>query len=160
MQSIYSFRNARTKVFFDKKKQVKNQVELKNNYRSNKALVGFINDFFGSYNDSNYIQVFNKMNSKSKRKLSDYPVSKFILCNKTQSQEKAICTEIKLLLEKSAKPIDICVLSRENSSLLKISKELTKYKHSKQTTCFRRFFKKMGDHRFKTDNKVCSESAR
>ncbi len=128
-QSIYSFRGAKEEVFLNKVKKIKSNegtLYLKSNYRSNKALVNFFNDFFGSHKD----KAFNSLNSKSNRKMPNYPVCTFIICDKNKDkllQEEVVSSEIKSLLKKGASPEDICILCQTNDQLSKISKSLDQY---------------------------------
>lgn len=120
-QSIYSFRDAKEEVFLDKLKFCTKVPSLKNNYRSNGALVSFFNDFFGSHKRTEFVS----LGSKSNRQIPNYPVCTFVICEKDKTpQEEVINNEIKLLLKKGVQLEDICVLCHKNDQLAEISKRL------------------------------------
>ena len=126
-QSIYSFRDAREEVFFDRLEKTKDILSLKDNYRSNSALVNFFNAFFGSHKGKSFVT----LGSKSGKKIPDYPVCTFIICdkdNKKFPQEKAVSDEIVALLNKGAKAEEVCVLCQTNDQLAKISKNLDQHR--------------------------------
>ncbi len=138
-QSIYSFRGARPRVFDDKKDKVKNIAHLNNNYRSNRALVSFFNDFFSSHKDKK----FEPLISKSKRSAPDYPVCKFIICKEEEVlQEDAVCSKVVSLIKNGVQPSEICVLCKTNDQLSRIFQSLKTYKVPSQLHSSEAFHKR------------------
>ena len=123
-QSIYLFRGARSEVFFEKEKwyQASGSVikVLDRNYRSDPALMAFINDFF-----SQTSQQFKPMKLKerqiSKEKSSANAVLPQAHYVQTYDETHAVLKKIETLFSAGIQAKDICVLSRRNSSLIKIA---------------------------------------
>lgn len=117
-QSIYLFRGARSEVFNEKEAEFKRKnVDIKvlnTNYRSDPALMHFVNDFFAPFT-----QGFKPMNVKEASSGSRIEEQVFFL--KTYDQAKGVLKHIRHLLEKGVAPQDICVLSRRNSDLQDIA---------------------------------------
>lgn len=117
-QSIYLFRGARSEVFYLKQKlAAANTTSLKLNfldinYRSQPSLMLFINDYFGSMGQS-----FEPMKTNPEK---DRTKAKIIF---VQALDEAAATllQISNLLNEKVSPKEICILSRKNSNLMKIS---------------------------------------
>lgn len=117
-QSIYLFRGARSEVFNNKELEFKNRnIEIKvlnTNYRSDPALMNFVNDFFAPFS-----QGFKPMDVKEAS--SNSKVNEQVYFLKTHDQAKGVLKQIRNLLDAGVAPQDICVLSRRNSDLQDIA---------------------------------------
>lgn len=124
-QSIYLFRGARSEVFNDKQKKVKNEgFEIKNlntNYRSDPALMTFINDVLNQF--SNQFEPL-------KPKTSDYldinkPTVGYYY--KTDNEYLTACYHIAHLLNQGVPASAICVLFSKNKDVFEFPKFAQKY---------------------------------
>lgn len=118
-QSIYLFRGARSEVFEDKQREMRDRgavlETLDTNYRSEPALMRFMNDFFGGFSPQ-----FQPMQPKPApaAEAKALPEVFFI---KSPDQVGAVLQQIRSLLAQGAKPQEICVLSRSNGRLGEIA---------------------------------------
>ncbi len=117
-QSIYLFRGARSEVFLLKQqKAAKNDSLLKlkfldTNYRSEPSVMHFINDYF-----SHMSHQFVPMQTQPDKEISKSEIS-FI---QAENEAAGVLQQIAKLLQNGVSPKDICVLSRRNQNLLKIT---------------------------------------
>ena len=113
-QSIYLFRGARSEVFTQKQAEMEAQkaevMLLQTNYRSEPALMNYINHFFNQYSPQ-----FTSMQIKSSDAKLNIPYSAMYV--KTEDQKEGVLQHIQYLLKQGVKPQDICVLSRNNRNL-------------------------------------------
>jgi ATP-dependent helicase/nuclease subunit A len=119
-QSIYFFRGARRQVFDEMQEQIQDQggelKHLKINYRSDKALMSFVNLFFSAYSAD-----FSPM-ELGPNEGTHKEVAKIALASTETEQEAAILQHIQNLISQKVPLNQICVLSRNNLDLKKISK--------------------------------------
>lgn len=119
-QSIYLFRGARSEVFFEKEKWYQSGGSvikiLDRNYRSEPDLMVFINDFFDQTS-----QQFKPMKLKDQtpeKHQTLLPQAHYI---QTHDEPHAVLKKIENFFQAGVEAKDICVLSRRNSSLIKIA---------------------------------------
>ncbi len=117
-QSIYLFRGARSEVFNEKEAEyLKRNLPLKvlnTNYRSEPALMSYMNDFFNQFT-----QTFKPMLLKDKK--SETLLKDQVFTIRTHDEALATLKQIQYLISHGVQPKDICVLSRKNSSLVQIA---------------------------------------
>lgn len=124
-QSIYSFRGARSEVFFEKMKEFSDAGALVQdvavNYRSRAPLLEFFNDFFGPN------PAFRPMDPKSsKLPQSDLPVAELRPVDPLENGDAcvlAVIERVQELLRAGAAPESICILARKNDHLKDILNE-------------------------------------
>ena len=113
-QSIYLFRGARSEVFTQKQAEMEAQkaevMFLQTNYRSEPALMNYINHFFSLYSPQ-----FTSMQIKTSEAKLSLPYSAMYV--KTDNQKEGVLQHIQHLLKQGVKPQDICILSRNNRNL-------------------------------------------
>jgi ATP-dependent helicase/nuclease subunit A len=113
-QSIYLFRGARSEVFAQKQAEMEVQkaevMLLQTNYRSEPALMNYINHFFSQFSPQ-----FTSMKIKSSQSKLNIPYSAMYV--KTEDQKEGVLQHIQYLLKQGSKPQDICILSRNNRNL-------------------------------------------
>lgn len=117
-QSIYLFRGARSEVFSNKEHEVKSNNGLvrflNTNYRTNPSLMNFINHFF-----KNLSGQFQPMQTRSNSIETNLPADAFFI--KAKDESLAALQHIQYLISCGVTPKDICILSRKNSTLIKIA---------------------------------------
>lgn len=124
-QSIYSFRGARSEVFFEKMKEFTDREALVQdvavNYRSRAPLLEFFNDFFGAN------PAFRAMIPKSSKPVqSEVPVAELRPVEPVDDGDAcvlAVLERVQELLKTGAAPESICVLARKNDHLKDILEE-------------------------------------
>lgn len=113
-QSIYLFRGARSEVFEQKQKQMaasNAQIDfLETNYRSEPALMKFINDFFAEYSKQ-----FKPMIPKTGPATTSEGFDATYV--RAENQAAGAIHHVRVLLNSGVSPQDICVLSRNNKNL-------------------------------------------
>lgn len=125
-QSIYLFRGARSEVFEQKMKEMEAlnaQIQfLETNYRSEPALMSFMNDFFSDFSPQ-FRPMVTKPQAASSKTL---PFDTYFL--RSPEQVETVLVQMRRLLDAGALPQDICVLSRNNSKLSEIAVRATQLK--------------------------------
>lgn len=118
-QSIYLFRGARSEMFhakIEEAKQTQAQIDrLMVNYRSEPALLEFLNDFFAGYSEQ-----FEPMQPRTPPEGQKQVVS-FISGANNSEEDAGILQHISRLLENGARYEDICVLARTHTHLADIA---------------------------------------
>ncbi len=125
-QSIYFFRGARRQVFEESEKSIQSSggrfENLIRNYRSDKALMSFINYFFLHYSHD-----FMSMDLGPKEGFHKN-VFKISLAQSEEEQANAILQRIEECIALGTDLNQICILARKNSQLKKIALILDKAK--------------------------------
>jgi ATP-dependent helicase/nuclease subunit A len=115
-QSIYLFRGARSEIFHEKieeAKRTKAQIDrLMINYRSEPALLEFLNDFFAGYSEQ-----FEPMQPRQAVQDEQKLVASFISGADVAEENAGILSHIAKLLRQGARFEDICLLGRTHSHL-------------------------------------------
>ncbi len=125
-QSIYFFRGARSKVFFEKLKQFTEASarieEKKINRRSQTPTLHFINDLMDLVNKHQ----FTPMDPFVDRDIDELLVGHFYLLSTDQDEEilQQLTFGIKNVLASGAEPSSIAILCRENRELQRVFKQL------------------------------------
>lgn len=118
-QSIYLFRGARSEMFHAKIEEAKKseaQIDrLMVNYRSEPALLEFLNDFFASYSEQ-----FEPMQPRKPTEGQKKVVS-FISGADDHDEDSGILSHISQLLQTGARFEDICILARTHTHLADIA---------------------------------------
>lgn len=118
-QSIYLFRGARSEVFLSKQAQALKgnyeNIRLNTNYRSNPSLMKFMNQFFADFSTA-----FEPMVPKieTEKNHNSFFNAYYI---QTANEAKAAINHIQKLMNQGAKASDICVLSKRNATLMRLS---------------------------------------
>src|SRR5690606_1394497 len=122
-QSIYLFRGSRSEVFLETQKEMESAGalirNLQDNYRSQKNLLQFFNQFFLHLSDQ-----FSAMNAKV-----DGVESESIIVSKIKSEDEEceinhLTQQIKTLLEEGVSPKDICILGRRGKDIERVEQAL------------------------------------
>ncbi len=142
-QSIYLFRGADASLFkktYDKIKSNKGQVERKSiNYRSSASVLEFVNDFFSKLNQDVKNSNFVRMEPHKEQLVPDAMAGVRLFCveqaDDTKGSELSLAPVASLvqdLISKGVRERDICVLARQNDSLLNVAQALRSCGHGVQ----------------------------
>ena len=128
-QSIYLFRGADVEVFRQAEVKISSEggdtVELKRNYRSDPALLLFINDFVAAL-DGEFMRMQTK-DVDSDGPAPPPPIATFFRAADPASEAQGIVARVHQLLNAGARLEEICVISRTHKTLMEISRALKEY---------------------------------
>lgn len=134
-QSIYLFRGAQATLFDQVEKDFSNKNFLSVNYRTQPSLLYFFNSVFTELSSQ-----FRPMEPRS-GELTQDPIAKWIVCEDPESELDSALNEVKLALAKGISESEIVILSRSNSTLLKLEKRAKKSSLNIKVTSDLKFYK-------------------
>lgn len=128
-QSIYLFRGARTEVFIEKEREMREKgglfKPLMKNYRSEPSLLEFMNDYFTKLSKQ-----FGKMEAREPAEAkANEEIAQIMICEPEEGRDNdeieadATLYRIQELLKQGAAPEQIVILARKNSQLSKVAQK-------------------------------------
>lgn len=147
-QSIYLFRGARSEVFNEQEKRVKEQggelLEKRINYRSQPELLEFFNHFFTGLSSQ-----FSPMQPKSETcPTGAEPIAEILIATENEEEKtrdaelEAVIFRCQELIKAGAHPEEVCVLSRDNKDLDQLALLAKKYNLPVQRHSSGKFFER------------------